>query len=434
MKNQMKKISYFLILFMLIAGSCKKHVPVASTGVTPAEATDSLYNIMELYYYWYNLMPTVNEEDYSDPYSLLEAMRYKTLDKWSFVADYDEFNNEMAGGFVGHGIRIGLDQDSVARIAMIYNNSPLYASGVRRGWIIKQLNGVDLAPVLLANDTATYNRLIGPSTAGIRNTFLFEKPSGSDTSITTAKASFMVNSVLLYDTLNLKTGVAGHLVFDSFITPSEEELATAFIYFKSMNINELILDLRYNSGGYLYIAEELASYIAGNGPTGTTFLQLTYNNKLQAYNETVPYITTSYPMSIPKLVVITTRLTASASESVMNGLIPVMPVISIGDTTDGKPVGMNGWSCGDKYWFWPITFKIVNSAGNGDYFSGIAPEKEAIDDITHDFSDRNEQCLNEAISYLETGSFSKGAVNFTRSARFGEKPAWMNNAFMTNKK
>jgi hypothetical protein len=111
-----------------------------------------------------------------------------------------------------------------------------------------------------------------------------------------------------------------------------------------------------------------------------------------------------------------------------------MPVISIGDTTDGKPVGMNGWSCGDKYWFWPITFKIVNSAGNGDYFSGIAPEKEAIDDITHDFSDRNEQCLNEAISYLETGSFSKGAVNFTRSARFGEKPAWMNNAFMTNKK
>ncbi len=72
-------------------------------------ARDSLYYLMRQWYYWYDQMPTVKKEDYTDPYELLEAMRYKTLDKWSFVADYNEFIAEMQGEFVGHGIRIGLD-------------------------------------------------------------------------------------------------------------------------------------------------------------------------------------------------------------------------------------------------------------------------------------------------------------------------------------
>ena len=72
---------------------------------------------------------TSNKENYTDPYELMDAMRYKTLDRWSFVADYDEFIAEMQGTFVGHGFRIGLDNAGNARIAMIYSNSPLYANG-----------------------------------------------------------------------------------------------------------------------------------------------------------------------------------------------------------------------------------------------------------------------------------------------------------------
>ena len=67
------------------------------------------------------------------------------------------------------------------------------------------------------------------------------------------------------------------MVFDSFIEPSENELANAFSYFRATGVTDLILDLRYNSGGYLYIAQQLASYIAGNANNGSDFIKLIYN-------------------------------------------------------------------------------------------------------------------------------------------------------------
>ena len=84
----------------------------------------------------------------------------------------------------------------------------------------------------------------------------------------------------------------------------------------------------------------------------------------------------------------------------------IMNVISIGDTTNGKPVGMNGGDIGKKYFIAPVTFKYVNKNDEGDFFDGIAPDALVSDDITHDFNDRQELCLKAAISYLETGSVS----------------------------
>jgi carboxyl-terminal processing protease len=238
----------------------------------------------------------------------------------------------------------------------------------------------------------------------------------------------------LYDTLHLSSGITGHLVFESFILPSEAELETAFAFFKANNITDLILDLRYNSGGYLTIAQQLASYIAGDTKAGTVFAKLSYNDKSQSANSTFPFKKTSYPLSLTRIAVITTRLTASASEAVMNGLHPHLNLVSVGDTTLGKPMGMNGWTCAKKYFFWPVTFKIVNSANEGEYYDGIVPTHITTDDITHDFDDRREECLKEAISWLQTGSFvSKGTSEFSRSAQFSEKPSWMNNVFVIKK-
>jgi C-terminal processing protease CtpA/Prc len=137
-----------------------------------------------------------------------------------------------------------------------------------------------------------------------------------------------------------------------------------------------------------------------------------------------------YPLSLSRIVIICTRETASASETVINGLKPFLDVKLVGDTTNGKPTGMNVWSYADKFIFAPITFKMVNSAGQGDFFAGFPPDKYVVDDITHDFPDRNESCLKEAISYLETGSFStKGSYIFKHYVQHSEKPEWMNNAF-----
>jgi carboxyl-terminal processing protease len=434
---KMKKLVFLPLIFMALFVSCKKDdIP---PSLTDAMARDSLYKIMKVeeWYLWYNLMPVVTKEDYPDPYKLLDAMRYKTLDRWSYILSEEEYNDQMSGTFVGHGFRIGFDGTN-ARIVMIYSNSPLYALGVRRGWIVKTINNTPVAPVLQLNDNgAAYSALIQPSKAGITNSFVFTRPDGTDLSVSSTKASFTLNTVLLADTLRLSSGVAGHLVFESFFNPAPSELATAFAYFQSMGIKDLILDLRYNTGGDLYIAQTLASYIAGSARQGTTFAKISFNDKHQIENMTIPFITipNSLSLTTSRIVVITTRSTASASEDVINSLKPFFSVVTIGETTNGKPTGMREWNIENTYHMFPVTFKVVNSQGQGDFFAGFAPDKPANDDITRDFKDRKELCLKEAIHYLETGSLSttKNLISPVRYNQFSEKPEWMNNAIIMSK-
>jgi C-terminal processing protease CtpA/Prc len=380
-------------------------------------------------------MPVVVKTDYQDPYELMDAMMYKTLDRWSFVETYEEYLNMDQGAFVGHGISMGLDQSNQVRIAEIYNLSPLYSLGVRRGWIVKKLNGTDLAPIFIANDGTAYNQLIGAATVGLTNTFLFQTPAGKDSTITSAKASFTLNTVIVADTLQLKSGITGHLVFDQFIPPSNDELQTAFTYFSQNNVKDLIVDLRYNGGGDLSVLTNMASYVAGAAQVNNPFLIATFNDKNTAYNTTFNFTTVSSPLSVSKVIVITTRGTASASEDFINGLKPILDVRTLGDTTNGKPVGMVGFPYQTSYMFWPITFSLVNSAGQGDFYKGFAPDKYVPDDITHDWSDRNEACLKEAIYYLEHGSVSsKGLyVGGKPSIKFDEKSAKNNNAYIIKK-
>ena len=437
----MKKFIIILFITITIISSCKKNVTpaVIKTDTTDSLTTDELardylYAAMNQYYLWYKLMPVVVDTAYKDPYTLLDAMRYKTLDRWSFVQTYDEYLATSTGSFVGHGISMGLDSlTQTVRIAQIYTRSPLYSKGVRRGWIVKKLNGTDLAPVFIAKDAVTYNSLIGTSTAGITNTFLFQTPEGKDSTIVSTKAAFTLNTVILADTLHLKTGITGHLVFDEFIPPSNADLQTAFAYFSLNNINNLIVDLRYNGGGDLSVLQNMASYVAGAAKFNTTFLTLTYNDKNTQYNVSYPFKTVSYPLTISKLIVITTQGTASASEDFINGLKPVLDVTTIGTTTNGKPVGMNGFLYKTDYAFFPITFNVVNSAGEGDFYKGFAPAKFVIDDITHDWNNRNEACLKEAIYYLENGTVSAKSLYLNQPKRtvvFQENPTKNNNAYI----
>jgi C-terminal processing protease CtpA/Prc len=438
----MKQIFYLALFILALSYSCKKDpgpkdidtTPTTkdSVAITPAQARDTLYYLMKDVYLWYKEMPNVNKDNYSDPYKLMDAMRYKALDRFSFVADYTEWNNEMSGIISGyHGIRVGVDPTGKARIAQIYRESPMYALGVRRGWIIKSVNGIDIAAAILSNNNAAYNSAFGENKIGITNSFIFTKPNGVDTTISSAKASFTTKAVLVYDTLHLKNGIAGHVVYDQFIDPSLTDLATVFAYFKANNVSSIILDLRYNPGGSLSVAQALASYIAGSSYTGKTFSKITYNDKLTKYNTPIPFVTMANSAPVTKLVVITSRGTVSASELIINGLKPYLTVVTVGDTTLGKPIGMNVWDVGKKYVFAPITFKIVNSLDQGDYFTGIPPNKLAADDITHDFSDKRETSLKEAIYYLEHGAVStKSITRFRNSPQYTERPEWMKNMFI----
>jgi len=436
----MKKLVFLPLIFMALFVSCKKNDTLPSVSTPTVAARDDLYKIMKTdeWYLWYDSIPAVKKEDYPDAYKLLEAMRYKPRDRWSYILTIDEYNAQMSGTFVGHGFRIGFDGTN-ARIAMIYSKSPLYEQGVRRGWIVKSINNTALAPILQLNDGGeAYSTLIQPSVSGVTNSFVFTRPDGTDLPITSTKTSFTMNTVLLADTLELSSGVAGHLVFDSFFNPAPSDLETAFAYFQSIGgIKDLILDLRYNSGGDLYIAQTLASYIAGSSRQGITFAKLSYNIMHLDKNITIPFKTISNSLSLTtsRLVVITSRSTASASEDVINSLKPFFTVVTIGETTNGKPTGMNGFELGNTYYVFPVTFKVVNSQEQGDFFAGFAPNKTVTDDITHDFKDRKELCLKEAIHYLETGSVSttKSLGSPVRYNQYSEKPEWMNNAIIMSK-
>ena len=408
----MKKTVLILALIIPLLHSCKKDPDPVNTPTTEEKARDALYDLMQYAYLWYNYMPTVKVSDYTGPEDLLEALRYKPRDKWSFVTTWDGYLAMVTGAFVGHGIRMGLDDDNNVRVVSLYTGSDLWPQGVRRGWIVKSVNGTLLAPIFISGDNDAYNAVMGASTAGVTNVFVFIKPDGSEVSYSSTKASFTLNTVTNPTILNLTSGKTGYFAFDSFIEPSEAELNNAFANFKANDVTDLIIDLRYNTGGMMVIAEQLASLVMRAEDITNECYSLEYNDLVgPSWNTTANFVETESPLGLDRVVFITSRSTASASEVVINSLKPYISVTLVGDTTYGKPTGMDGWGypkdadieAGESYdyVFFPVTFEYVNSLGEGRFYDGIPVDILAADDITHDFGDPEEASLAAAIAYLE---------------------------------
>ncbi|GAH01669.1 unnamed protein product, partial [marine sediment metagenome] len=163
--------------------------------------------------------------------------------------------------------------------------------------------------------------------------------------------------------------IVAHLVFEGFREPSENELADAFGFFKNVGANEMILDLRYNPGGLISATTLLGSLISGEDTDNKVFFKYLHNDKKTSNDKEVAFAKKPNSLNLKSLIVITSRSTYSASEIIINGLKPYLNVVTIGDATGGKPVGMYVWYYQD-YAFVPISFKIINADGEGDYFEG----------------------------------------------------------------
>jgi C-terminal processing protease CtpA/Prc len=427
----MKKVLLISLIVIPVLFGCKKDpVPEVNPPTLEERARDGLYDLMKYVYLWYNTMPTVKVSDYDGPEEILEALRYLPRDKWSFVTDYESFMASMQGSFVGHGIRLSLDNAGNVRVVSLYEGSDLWPKGVRRGWIVKEINGTLIAPIFISGDNTAYNNLMGPSTAGITNTFKFINPDGQELTFTSTKASFTINSVTAAKILDLPGGKTGYLAFETFIDPSEQELNEAFANFKANNVTDLIIDLRYNTGGYMDIAQQLSSLVLTLNDTTKVCYKLTYNSLVgPEWNETYKFIRTASPLGLDRVVFITTRSSASASEVVINSLMPYVDVKIVGDTTHGKPAGMNIWgfpfpSESDpdpdyEYVFAPITFEYLNASDQGRFYDGIPPDVKAADDITRDFGDPEEASLKAAIGVLQ-GTKSGSALPVRRPRIWSE--------------
>jgi hypothetical protein len=382
----------FLVGILIMLSSCEKE-KIESPRET---ANEEFYLLMKDWYLWNTTLPEINPGDYGSPVDMLEDLRYKELDRWSYVTTVEEFTAyyEQAA-YTGYGFGHATDEAGNRRITFVFNESPLKDIGVERGWILQEIDGELITP------ETNLNAVLDEAAA-----FTFLNPDGEPVTQTFAAKEMTMNTVLLSEVIEMSDRKVGHLVFKSFLGPSEQELENAFEAFQTAGVTELILDLRYNGGGQMDIATLLAGLIIPESLDGNVFATYEHNDKKK--EENYNYLMKAHPLSLnlETLYVITSGNSASASEALVNGLSPFIQVVSIGTQSYGKPVGMYAfYQDTDYYAYVPVTFKISNSEGYGEYYDGLPVAMEVADDITRAFDDPQEACLHQALHYIEFGSF-----------------------------
>jgi hypothetical protein len=287
-------------------------------------------------------------------------------------------------------------------------------------------------------DVDTLNEGLFPSNIGDTHEFVVRDLSNNTHTVSMISAEVTSTPVPVVTTINTGSGDVGYILFNDHIGTSEAALVDAINILSAASISDLVLDLRYNGGGYLAIAAQLSYMIAGPGPTiNEAFETQVFNDKYPTTNPVtgedivpIPFIDQTIgfdPLTQPgeplptldlsRVFVLTGSGTCSASESIINGLLGVdVEVIQIGSTTCGKPYGFYPQdNCGTTYM--TIQFRGENAKGFGEYPDGYAPDNasgygEKIpgcsvrDDFSQPLGDPNEERLAAALNYRVTGPTS----------------------------
>jgi C-terminal processing protease CtpA/Prc len=381
-------------------------------------------------------------------------------DKFHFTYDSEEYFQLSQGGVSsGYGAQWAVLSSTVPRdirIAYTEPNSPAtnLAQPLARGARIMSVDGFDIDTNTQAGVDAL-NAGLFPSGVGETHSFgvqdLGSNVTRTVTMMTASITSDPVQDVQVFDT---PTGFVGYMLFNDHIATAEQALIDAVNQLNSgQGIDDLVLDIRYNGGGYLAIASELAYMIAGPSATaGQTFEELQFNDKHPVTNPITGRALSPTPfydrtlgdpfnappnqalptLDLPRVFVLTGSGTCSASEAVMNGLRGIgVEVIQIGSTTCGKPYGFyEARNCGTSYF--TIQFRGVNALGFGDYTDGFSPTNtpanlagtvipgcSIADDFTEQLGSVQEDRLAMALAYRD-GQSCSGAT--------GSAPSGVNQA------
>ncbi|MDQ3536473.1 MAG: S41 family peptidase, partial [Bacteroidota bacterium] len=406
-----KLLAAFIFSSLLFLSSCQKPEEDPVPQNSSIAVNDKIHDIMKEWYFWNDQMPTIKSSDYSNSNDFLSALLNKGIDKWSYIEDEESFNQYFKEGkFYGFGFGMKSDVEENLRVSFVYRDSPMDRAGITRGYKIMKINGKSVSELIATNSLSS---AWGANQKGVSINLEVEDLAGKVSQVAVTKEEVTINSVIHKEVKQVEGVKVGYLVFNNFIETSREELDEAFTFFKEEGISELVLDLRYNGGGSLDVAQYLANLIGAFKGGTNKFVELTYNPQKQSNNKPFNFSTEASGIDLERLFVITARGTASASEAIINGLRPYMEVITVGDITSGKPVGMNVWTF-DGLALVPITFKVNNSRGEAEYYDGILPDGTSSDDVTVLLGDESEDSFEEVIYFIKNGSFSASSAR-TRS-------------------
>lgn len=341
-----------------------------------------------------------------------------------------------SGTSVGYGAHIALLSRRPPReavVAYVEPASPALQADLRRGTRILEVDGTDLVNGSTEADVDALNAGLFPSEEGEVHEFVVQDLGADEPRTVTMQATTVTSDPVQHvQVLDTDQGPVGYLLFNDFIATAERELIDAVNELAAAGVADLVLDLRYNGGGFLDIASQLGFMIAGpSAAQGRTFETLQFNDKHRQFNPVTgrvlgptPFHDTTLGFSVPadeplpslnlpRVFVLTGAGTCSASESVINGLLGIdIEVVQVGGNTCGKPYGFYPTdNCGTTYF--TIQFRGANDKGFGDYADGFypngagGPDAAALpgcvvpDDFGHGFGDPAEARLNAALRYRQ---------------------------------
>ena len=375
-------------------------------------------DVLDEWYLFPDLLDTsVNPANFSDIQEYIDALvaPARAQDKDRFFTYITSIREETElienGSSAGFGIRLGYDT-SANRVFVIeaFENGNAFPVDIDRGTELLAIDGQAVSSLMSSGGPSAVIQALGPSDPGVARTLRYRTAAGVERTETITKSEFSLDPISdRYGVRILNDGTedVGYINLRTFIVQDAgPQLREAFSQFRSRGIEKIILDLRYNGGGLVSVAELLGDLMASD-QVGNVFSRTVLRDSKSSENETDLFSAQPQAIDATKVAVIGRRGTASASELVTNSFIPYLGenLALIGTNTFGKPVGQFAFdrsACDDR--FRAVTFKTTNADGNGEYFSGLAGVVDrtcaAADDISRQLGDPNEQSVSVALDFL----------------------------------
>lgn len=437
-------------------GSTPTPTPTPTAGCSLRERQDWAAAQLREFYLFPELLATgVNPAQFTDVQSFIDALvapaRAAGRDRFfTFITSIREENAFFqSGSSAGFGVRISYDvANRRALIAEAFEGAPALAQGIDRGTEILAIgttaaNLRTVASIIEAEGTGGVTNALGPSDVGVTRVLRVRDPNGTVREVSVTKADFEIAPVSpRYGAriINDNGRQVGYLNLRTFISTADPALRNAFAQFRAAGITDVIVDFRYNGGGLVSIANLLGDLLGGNRSTNEVFSFTTFRPSQSGENETRFFNPQPQSIAPMRLAFIGTGATASASELVINSLIPYYGdrLALIGSNTFGKPVGqiaVDRASCDDRLRV--LAFSTQNSLRRGEYFRGLATEVQAScaapDDVLRPLGDASEASTRAALDFLAGRSctpITSPAATASADRSSGQRLAGENSAEM----